>query len=861
MVRKGLVAAVVGEISWSAPDWIVRMGRRRFAYAVVGLLAVASGALAVVLYVQRLPEPLRVAVTVTPPAISRIHDGDLVPAPLRLDFRYTGSGTDEPPTVLSAARLDLVGERVVDGVELQPPHPGEWRFATENQLVFKPSEDWPAGRAYRVRLATKVFAPGVELADRTVPFDTPAFVASVTSAAFHQHPEIVAERRVTASLAFSHPVSRPDLEERLTLSIREDDADAAHESRPLGSRVEYGPHDRTAHVLSDVVAIPEREQFAIVAVAHDLEPASGESSFEEALYAQIRIPDRSSYFRVDRIKASIVEDAKGDPVQTTVVAFTDQVDTEAFSRRVNAWLLPRDRRIGSTTYQGYRWRSPSEVTRDVLAESEPLDLAVNPTERDAGMLQSVTLDAPPGRYIYLRVDPGLVSAGEFLLGSTSDGVVRAPRYPKEAGVAQDGALLPLTGNRLLTVFGRGVEAIKVDVQQLLPGSINHLASQTGGDIRDPWFRYGIDADNLSVLTTHIIELNPGHPRERKFATLDLDPYLPAGGLFFVKVQGWDRATETPVGPYDRRMALVTDLGLLVKTNVDQSQHVFVHSIATGEPVPGAEVELLGKNGLAVLSTTTDADGHARLPSAADLQRDRQPTVFVVRRDADLTFMPYGRGDRRIRWSGFDVGGEHVRRDDAERLKAVVYTDRGLYRPAETVRLFGVVRRSDLAQVPGTPIEVQVADPRGNIAFRTRTRLPDDGLFEWNVGTRPESPTGAYAVRVYLVDDQGRLRALGGASFRVEEYQPDRLRIHAAIIDQGRAPSEQQPATREMRRRTWLKPGEHYARVTLRNLFGTAAQGRRVVASLALTPISPSFPEHPGYRSPTRSETPARHARR
>lgn len=847
MIGQGLVATIVGDISWTPPVWIARIGRRRLAYGTLCLLGIVAAAAATTVYVQRLPEPLRVAADVTPPAISRIDQGDLIPDSLRLDFRYTGTGEEEPPAVLSAARLDLVGQRVDEGVELQPPHPGEWRFAAENRLVFEPSEDWPAGRAYRVRLSARIFAPGVELANSTARFETPAFVAAVTSADFYQHPEIVTERRIAASFTFSHPVSRPDLEERLALSIREASADAADDLRPPGLRVEYGPHDRTAHLLSDVVQIPEREQFAMVAVAAGLKPASSDAAFEDALHAQIMVPGRASYFRVQSIEAAIVEDVKGDPVQTVVVAFTDQVDTEAFGRRVNAWLLPQDRRIGNARYQGYRWRSPSEVTPDVLAESEPLDLVVNPTERDAAMLHSVTLDAPPGRYVYLRVDPGLVSVGEFVLGSTSDGIVPAPPYPKEAQIAQDGALLPLTGNRLLTIFGRGVEAIKVDVQQLLPGSINHLASQTGGDITDPWFRYGIDADNLSVLTTRIIELNPGHPRERKFATLDLDPYLPSGGLFFVKVQGWDPEAQGTLGTSDRRMALVTDLGLLVKTNVDQSQHVFVHSIATGEPVSGADVELLGKNGLAVISTTTDDDGHARLASAGDFQRDRQPTVFVVRHGADVTFMPYRRGDRRIRWSGFDVGGEHVLRNDAERLKAVAYTDRGLYRPGETVRLISIVRRSDLGLVPGTPIEVHVADPRGAVVFRTRTRLPDDGFLAWDVGTRPESPTGGYAARINLVDDQGVRRTLGGTSFRVEEYRPDRLRIRAAIIDQGSKPPDQQTTGREMDHREWLNPGEHYARVTLRNLFGTAAQGRRLAASLVLTPVSPSFPEHPGYR--------------
>ena len=133
-------------------------------------------------------------------------------------------------------------------------------------------------------------------------------------------------------------------------------------------------------------------------------------------------------------------------------------------------------------------------------------------------------------------------------------------------------------------------------------------------------------------------MNPGHPRERTYATLDLDPFLDAGGLFFVKVQGWDPETERVVGRFDRRMALVTDLGLLVKTNADKSQHVFVHSIATGEPVEGAEVELLGKNGLAVLTAATDAEGHARLAPADDFERDREPSVFVVRHEDDVTFI-------------------------------------------------------------------------------------------------------------------------------------------------------------------------------------------------------------------------------
>ena len=44
---------------------------------------------------------------------------------------------------------------------------------------------------------------------------------------------------------------------------------------------------------------------------------------------------------------------------------------------------------------------------------------------------------------------------------------------------------------------------------------------------------------------------------------------------------------------DTRMVVVTDLGLLVKESLDGSQDVFVQSMATGEPVAGATVDVIG----------------------------------------------------------------------------------------------------------------------------------------------------------------------------------------------------------------------------------------------------------------------------
>ena len=846
---KDLVVAALGRFSWTPPGWLVRAGVRRALWGVIATVATAALAASGYFYYRSLPEPLQVAIQVTPPGVSAIVEGKPVPDVLHLDFHYPPDA--DAPDTLSAARIDLVGEAIDEGVDLSPPMPGEWRFTTENRLIFAPEDDWPADRTYHIELAPTLFAPGIELADPETEFTTPPFTASITNTQFSQHPERVSDRRVVASFAFSHPVARAGFEDRLGMSMREGEREGGA-VQALRTQVQYGSAHRTAHVQSEIVSVPERERFVAVSIAPGLKPATGDGTLDQALSAQVRIPDRASYFRVRDIKASIADGTDDTPVQTAVVRFTDQVDTDDFAGQVRAWLLPEDRTVREETIKAYQWESPRQVTPAVLEHSEPLPLSVNPTERAASNLQSVAFDAPEGRYVYLRIAEGLTSNGGFVLGSGFEEVVRVPDYPKESAIAGEGALLPLTGNRRLSLSARGVPAVRVEIQQLLPGNLNHLASQTSGDIRDPWFLGWVDADNLSSLTTQVVDLNPGHPRERVYATLDLDPYLPAGGLFYIEVRGWDPKNKRGIGTSDRRMALITDLGLLVKTNIDRSQDAFVHSIATGRPVEGAEVELLGKNGLTVLTATTDARGHAHLESAAHFQRGQAPTVFVVRHDGDATFMPYQRHDRRLDWSAFDIGGEHVEADDDERLKAALYTDRGLYRPGEQVHLFGVVRRGDFGAIPDAPIELRITDARGGDALRRRTTLPADGLVDWRFATRPESPTGNYRADVFLVDDRDRPRSLGDASFSVEDYQPDRLRMRASIM---RGPAQVSPE------RGWLQPGTHVARVNLENLFGTPAQGRAVRGKLELKPTSPGFPEHPGFvftdpfRDPDRTPRP------
>ena len=832
-----MLRTVFGQFHWTPPGWIERLGWRRLFGIVVAVAAAVAAIAAGLAYYESLPKPATVVATVDAPGLTPIVDDELRPEPLSLHFRVRPDPRFPTDTVDSVAGLDRVGKVLTEGVSLTPALEGEWRWASENRLEFVPAEDWPAGQHYVVRYDASIFAPNLRFDGFSAEFTTEAFSAGVQKLEFYQDPVDTKLRKVVATLAFSHPVDRDRLGDYLSYSMRPSGATIRTAAEDVGYEIRYDEVGRHAYVHSDPIELPPDENFMTLTIAKGVAPASGPSRLDEALVDNVRIPDVGSYFRVSRAEGLIARDENDDPVQSVMLTFTDRVKTSDLEERITAHLLPRYRiRNGRETRE--RWQSPREVTPEALALSEPVAFELSPVEGDAASMHSATVDLPAGRLLYLRVDSGLISEGEFVLSRAFDTLVRIPDYPKEARIAQSGALLPLSGSHQLTLVSRGVNTLKVEIGRLLEKDVNHLASQTGGDIASPYFNnYQFGQDNVSTRITRYVDLASEHPGKAVYASLDMSEYLSEGGYYFVKVQGWDRQRQRPIGSSDRRFVLITDIGLLVKANADSTQDVFVHSIASGQPLTGARIELLGKNGIAIASRTSSADGHATFPSTDGFDREQTPTVFVVSNGNDSVFMPYGRHSRMLQYSRFDTGGEYAyARPEQERLRAQVFSDRGIYRPGDAVNLAAIVKRDDWQPLAGVPLSLRIVDPRGQVALDRRLKLPEGGLLDEQFATLAASPTGNYNATLFLIDDNERRRSIGSTGFKVEEFQPDRLRIQSRIVESGKGPK---PVG-------WLKPENLENEIRLENLFGTPAQGRRISAEFELAPTGLRFPGFEGF---------------
>ena len=873
-----VLGAVFGR--WQPPSWTAPAARVASAHPAWVLLAVvlALGAVAAPKLMKvdwagkfaalRSVQPdraaaLAAAITVTNPDRTEIERDGAKPNPAVLTF------------AVSAAPLARVGKEAQD-ISMSPALAGKWTWTAPTRLEFQPAQDWPVGVDYSVSLGAKALAPHVQ-AERTVSFHSPRFEMKLRDGLFYQDPVQVNLRKAVFEINFSHPVDPESLEKRLKLSAEGDSAGlfaAPDEARKL--TVTYDKLRLNATVHSTPLAIPADSVALTLTVAPGVKAQRGGDGTRDENLQALSIPGLYS-LDVAELKQMVVTSDSGEPENVLQVATGMAVHEKEMARAVSAWLLPLKRPGDAEGGDTSVWADPADVTAEVLKKAARVPLTMTPAERETRESHAFKFAAEPGRYLMVRIAKGLKSAGGYQLGATRDEIFRIKRSAPELAIMSRGSLLALSGEKKLPLLVRDLPGVKVEIGRLLPQQLQHLVTQSDGDMSKPEFYSGVTPDSLTERFEKKLPLAL-KPGKTHYEALDFAEYLKADagdrrGIFILTVQAYDPKDKNEGGETDkrreyygegdgdccegegeepseavdlskmrdRRLVIVTDLGIVSKLAVDGTREVYVQSIHDGSPVAGASVEVWGKNGAVLVSKTSDAAGVAHLPTLAGFTREKSPTVMVVRKGGDLSFLPLNRHDRTLDVSRFDVGGLHAS-ELPNQVQAYLFSDRGIYRPGDSINV-GIVAKSlgwnqKLADLP---VEAEVVDARGLVVKRQKFKLGAGGMADFVHTTQDTSPTGNWIINLNLARDTGSAAPgtpeppplrLGTVTVKVQEFMPDRTKVAVKL-------SAETPEG-------WISPKDLGARVNVQNLFGTPAPQRRVEAQLTLSPAYPAFRSYPDY---------------
>jgi uncharacterized protein YfaS (alpha-2-macroglobulin family) len=683
---------------------------------------------------------------------------------------------------------------------------------------------------------------------------------------FYTDPTDPTVKQVVATFGFTHRIDMVELEKHLSLAMI-GGAEVFKKDAPRFT-ITAGQHQRVAYVRTSALTLPDREDFMLVTLGKGMPTLQGGATTTADVEKKVRVPDVYSFFRITSTEGTIVRNNDGEPEQIIFIHATCAGKSEDILKALHVYLLPKRKAGKDDGAEEKKWSSPKEIDEEVLKRAILLPAKLVPSGRENTDVHTFKISLETDGQLFVTIDKGVRALGGFLLGEEYAAVLPVPELPREIEIQGAGGVLALNGERKLSIKSRGVKTIEYEIARVPADQINHLVSQTRGEFQNPEFvNYHFGRENIARIATEKQEINVKNKFKANYSAFDFSKYLrPADdggsamqGLFFLKAREWHPPEKKPAGEgenatadddpsgdeednsseeeernghaSDGRFILITDIGMVVKENADGSRDVFLASIRTGEPMGGVSVDVLAKNGVPILSGQTAADGRVTFPSLGKPTREKQPVAFVARRESDVAFMPYSREDRQLDYSRFETGGVESR--SGAELDSFVFTERGIYRPGDEIHIGIIVKQRDWAgKLDGMPIETEIIDARGTSVQVRKLALPAMGFVETSYQTVYESPTGAYAINVYLVRDGKRDVLLGEATVTVKEFLPDRMKIESRLSKDTKS--------------GWITPDDVRASVTLRNLYGTPATGRRIKAHLALSPAAFHFEQFGGF---------------
>lgn len=741
--------------------------------------------------------------------------------------------------------LKLAGTRT-DALKIEPPIKGEWRFENDYSVVFTPSQPWKAGESYRVTYQPGIFPSHVKLVDNGYSFSTTPLNLLSKDMNYLQDPNDPEKKFVTIQLAFNYPVNKESLEKALTCELE------AKPPVPIPVSVAFDAEDTQANASITIGALAPEAQFVNCKVAQTVTAADGSAklmpravtpAITQEFAQRVMIPSLFDYLQFSQGSARVLKNSRYVPEQILALESNTPVKAEELGKFTELLLLPKDKPVPNlSSKKDYNWQEPAEVTAEVRAKLEAVPFTVN-KEAEAGLINALTFSADGGRYLLLKVKKGAPAPGGYQLGKDYETIVRVPGLPREVKVMAQGALLSLSGEKTLSVLSLGVPQIGYEVGRVKEENLSHLISQTRGSFSDPQFNesYSFNENNISQIFREDRAITNSDPRQPSYSSFDFAPYLKEGkGLYFLTINGKEPNPNDKTGKSfstvssDRRFLLITDLGLIVKQNGDGTRDVFVQSIANGSAVADVKISVLGTNGEPVADAVTDSSGHATLPNLDAMTQEKAPVAFVARKGNDLSFLPYGRYDRELNYSKFDVNGNLP----TEGLRGYLFSDRGIYRPGETAHVGMIVKARDWSKTAaGVPLVFEVTNPRGQVVNKQLLQMNAEGLMSADYTPGENVATGVYYAALYLGRDGGEKGAmLGDVNLRVEEFQPDRMKMTSAVLQDGKT-------TEGL---AWLKPEQLSADVTLMHLYGAPASDRRVTGKMAIAPGAFGFQSYRDY---------------
>lgn len=372
-----------------------------------------------------------------------------------------------------------------------------------------------------------------------------------------------------------------------------------------------------------------------------------------------------------------------------------------------------------------------------------------------------------GKYYRLGVRPGLPAAlGEVIASPVTLSIYVRDRAPSMR-FSGENFVLPSSGRHALPIHSVNTPLADLKLHRVGDRALTDLMG-------DNPFPRQIDDYDISSLAENLGELVwQGTIEIDNELNKDVLTAFPIEEALPERKPGVYVLTGTPQGDTSEswnaratQWFVVSDIGLSTYAGED-GLTVFARSLATARPLEGVDLQLLARNNEVLGTATTDARGQAVF--TAGLTRGSSgmaPAVLTASDGArDFVFLDMTRG-------GFDLSDRGVTgRTAPGAVDVFAWTERGIYRPGETVHAAALARDEGAEAIEDLPLTFIYSRPDGVEERRITSNGDALGGHHVPLELQQTAMLGSWTLRIYSDPDAS---PIAQAMFLVEEFVPDRI---------------------------------------------------------------------------------------
>ena len=341
--------------------------------------------------------------------------------------------------------------------------------------------------------------------------------------------------------------------------------------------------------------------------------------------------------------------------------------------------------------------------------------------------------------------------------------------------SNDGIILPSVNDKKVYIRTINVKRVKVDVRKVFVNNttqfLQNFDFEGNGKYKgsfveikerensydDEYYYYDDYYDNASNFN-NVGELV--HTGEYKIeneidvwvqTAIDLSNIIKDNGIYMVNVSfsekdssyKWSADTRNyKISNYlsnngrINKTILITDIGIIA-SKVNDGYHVNVLNILNNKPIIGATCYLMSRNNQIL------EEGHTNSNGIVEFSDAKNPFYVLVE---DRNTRSILRLNNALSTNGFSVDGAYA----SDGINGFIYTERGVYRPGDTIYVSIIARNNKEALLDNQPVKINVYDPTGTKMIENKVITDGkNGFYTYNFKTDVTSRTGIWKLEATI----------------------------------------------------------------------------------------------------------------